>query len=308
MDSSRDFGLKVAQALEVRLSRHEERDFEDGEHKVRPLDSVRDGNVFVIQSLHSDMEQSVNDKLCRLLFFIGALRDASARSITAVIPYLCYARQDRKTDPGDPVTTRYTAMLFEKLGLDRVITMDVHNLAAFHNAFRCQTEHLEAKSLFIEWLTSNLDAVELIVVSPDAGGMKRAQRFRRELSERTGNDCAIAFMEKQRSESLVSSKMLIGDVKDRVAIIVDDLISTGATLLHAAAACFRNGAKQVYAAATHGLFVGDANSVLSDQALARVLITDTIPPFRLRQEVLDSQVEVLSAAPLFAQTIARLSY
>ena len=119
LNSGRGFGERVASALRTSLSAHEERDFEDGEHKSRPLVSVRGRDVFVVQSLHGEPGQGVNDKLCRLLFFLGALADASAERVTAVIPYLCYARKDRKTKPRDPVTTRYVARLFEAVGVER---------------------------------------------------------------------------------------------------------------------------------------------------------------------------------------------
>ena len=149
LNASRDFGEKVCAHLHLPLSAHEEREFEDGEHKARPLVSVRGKDVFVIQSLYGDAHQSVNDKLCRFLFFLGALRDASAARITAVIPYLCYARKDRKSKPRDPVTTRYVAAVFEAMGIDRAVTLDVHNLTAFQNAWRISVDHLEAKKLFV---------------------------------------------------------------------------------------------------------------------------------------------------------------
>ena len=148
LDATREFGEKVALHLGLPLSPHEEQGFDDGEHKSRSLVNVRGRDVFVVHSLHSDAAQSVNDKLCRLLFFIGALKDASAASVTAVVPYLAYARKDQKSKPRDPVTTRYVARMFEAAGTDRVVTMDVHNLAAFQNAFRCPTEHLEANTQF----------------------------------------------------------------------------------------------------------------------------------------------------------------
>ena len=146
----REFGEKVSAHLGVSLGAHEERAFEDGEHKIRPLINVRGKDVFVIQSLYGDERQSVNDKLCRFLFFLGAMRDASAESVTAVVPYLCYARKDKKSKPRDPVTTRYVAGLFKAMGVDRVVTLDAHNLAAFQNAFRIRTDNLEAKRLFVE--------------------------------------------------------------------------------------------------------------------------------------------------------------
>ncbi|HID67352.1 MAG TPA: ribose-phosphate pyrophosphokinase, partial [Roseibacterium sp.] len=147
LNSSRDFGERVAKAMGQPLAEHEEREFEDGEHKLRPLENVRSKDVFVIAALYGDAEQTVNDKLVRLLFFIGALKDASAQRVTAVIPYLCYARKDSKTKSRDPVITRYVASLLEAVGVDRVVTMDVHNLAAYQNAFRCHSDHLQAKTL-----------------------------------------------------------------------------------------------------------------------------------------------------------------
>lgn len=138
--ATRDWALAVAKHMGLALSPLEEREFEDGEHKSRPLCSVRGSDVYVLQSLHADSHASVNDKLCRLLFLLGALRDASAARITAVVPYLGYARKDRKSQPRDPVTTRYVAAMFEAVGADRIVTLDVHNLSAYQNAFRCHTD------------------------------------------------------------------------------------------------------------------------------------------------------------------------
>lgn len=307
LESSHEFGENVARGLGITLSNHEERDFEDGEHKARPLENVRGRDVFVIQSLYSDPQQSVNDKLCRLLFFLGALKDASAGRITAVVPYLCYARKDRKTKPRDPVTTRYIAALFEAVGVDRVLALDVHNRAAYHNAFRCQTDHLEAKTLFAEWFASQIQSEEVVVVSPDSGGVKRVNRFIDAVRRMYDQELPTAFMEKSRSAGEVKGKALVGDVEDKVAIIVDDLISSGTTLSRAAAACLDKGAKRVYAAATHGIFVKDASQVMADPTLEKILVTNTIPPFRLDKQLLESKrVEVLDTTRLFAQAIDRI--
>src|SRR3990167_755469 len=178
LDDSREFGERVSRHLNLGLGAHEQREFEDGEHKTRPLISVRGKDVFVVQSLHADHHQSVADKLCRLWFFIGTLKDASAARVTAIVPYLAYARKDRKTQPRDPVTTRYVAALFEAVGVDCVVTLDVHNLAAFQNAFRCRTEHLEANRLFVRHFVALVREREVVVVAPDAGGIKRAEHFR----------------------------------------------------------------------------------------------------------------------------------
>lgn len=306
LDASRPYGERVATALGVALCAHEEREFEDGEHKARPLENVRGKDVYVIQSLYAEPGMSANDKLVRLLFFIGAVKDASAARVTAVCPYLAYARKDRRSKPRDPVSSRYVAQLFEALGTDRVLTLDVHNLAAYQNAFRIPAEHLEASGLFVAWFAARLQDEAVVVVSPDVGGVKRAEAFRQALARALGRPVAAAFMEKSRSEGVVSGEAVVGDVGGRTAIIIDDLISTGTTLARAAAACKALGAKRVYAAASHGVFVGAAGQVLADPALAKVLVTDTIPPFRLPPALVGSRVEVLASAPLFAEAIRRL--
>src|SRR5690606_36021041 len=255
LETSRPLASKIAAHLQIPLGRHEERDFEDSEFKVRPLEDVRGHAVFVCQSLYADAGQSANDKLCRLLFFIGALKDAGARKVDAVVPYLAYARKDRRTKPRDPVTLRYVAALFEAVGTDGILVMEVHNVAAFDNAFRCVKEHLEAAPLFVEHFIGCIAPVERVVVlSPDAGGVKRAVRFADLFASRWGRPVALAFMEKQRSGGRLSGEAFAGDVEDAVVIIVDDLISSGATLARAARACVARGAREIHAAAAHAVF------------------------------------------------------
>ena len=306
LGASRSYGEKVASAIGVELASHEERSFEDGEHKARPLVNVRGKDVFVVQSLYGDNEQSVNDKLCRLLFFAGALRDAAAGCVTAVVPYLCYARKDRKTKFRDPVTTRYIAALFEAVGINRVVTLDVHNLAAYQNAFRCSTEHLEARMLFVDYFEPFLREDDTIVLSPDEGGLKRAEAFRRALSRSLDRPIPIGFMEKHRSRGVISGEALFADVRGRTAVIIDDLISSGTTLLRAAHAARGHGAKRVYAAASHGLFMRGAEQLLGDSALDRVVVTDSVPPFRLDPNVVEKKLAIVNAAPLFAEAIRRM--
>ena len=303
LHASHNFGSQISEVLGLPLCEHEERAFEDGEHKSRPLVSVRGKEVFVVQSLYSDPNESVNDKLCRLLFFIGALKDAAAKRVTAVVPYLCYARKDRKTKPRDPITTRYVAGLFETVGTDDVITLDVHNLAAFQNAFRCQTEHLEARTLFADYFAPQLHELKVVVVSPDVGGIKRAEAFRETLSHRLGRTVDSGFMEKQRSMGVVSGEALVGRVAGHVVILIDDLISTGTTIARAARACREAGATHVYAAASHGLFVGEASRLLREAPLEKMIVTNTIPPFRLDAALVEEKLVVLDAATLFARAI-----
>lgn len=308
-ESSRLLGEKVSAKLGIPLGEHEERDFEDGEHKTRPLESVRGRDIFVLHSLHGDTKETVNDKLCRLLFFIGALKDAAAGRVTAVIPYLGYARKDRKTKSRDPVITRYVAALFEAVGTDRVVTVEVHNLAAFQNAFRCGTEHLGCARLFADHFASLFgreESEEVVVVSPDSGGVKRAERLRNALAHVLGRDVGSAFIEKYRSWGVVTGGTVVGDVAGKAAIIADDLISTGTTMTRAATACRKRGAARVFAAAAHGLFVGDASEVLMDPAIESIVITDTVPPFRLDPAVARDRLVVIKVAPLLAAAIKRL--
>lgn len=306
LNASRTYGKNIASALGIELGKHEEREFEDGEHKARPLENVRGRDVFVIQSLYGDHQASVNDKLIRLLFFLGAIKDASASRVTAVVPYLCYARKDRKSKSRDPVSTRYTAALFEAAGADRVVTLDVHNLAAYQNAFRIPADHLEALPLFVRYLTEHTEDSDLVVVSPDVGGVKRAEAVREALESQLQRPIGHAFVEKYRSGGVVSGGTLVGDVSHRQAIIIDDLISSGTTIARAVHACREGGALNIVSAVTHGAFAINSDNILAVPALKRILVTDSIPPFRLAsRDVLDKLV-CLDTAPLFAEAIKRI--
>jgi ribose-phosphate pyrophosphokinase len=305
LNASREFGSAVAQSLSVALARHEGRDFEDGEHKARPLESVRGRDTYVVHALYGDERESVNDKLVRLLFFVGALKDASAARVTAVLPYLCYARKDRRSKPRDPLSSRYVASVLEAVGADAVVTLDVHNLAAYQNAFRIRAEHLEAKKLFVGHFASLIGDAAVAVVSPDIGGVKRADAFADSLARRLRREVRRAFMEKRRSEGVVSGEALVGDVAGTTAIVIDDLISSGTTLNRAVAACRARGARRIYAAASHGLFTARAAELLSTPALERLVVTDTVPPFRLDTAARE-KLRVLTCAPLFAEAIRRM--
>lgn len=308
LHGSRILGEKIATSLDRSLDPLEERDFEDGEHKIRPLVSVRDQDVYVIHSLHSDERESVNDKLCKSLFLIAALKDNGAARVTAVVPYLCYARKDRRTKARDPVTMRYVAALFEAVNTDRIVTIDVHNLQAYQNAFRCKTEHLEAQKLFVSFFQGKLHAGdEVVVMSPDIGGVKRAALFRDRLCKAMEKDIGFAFMEKMRSKGVVTGETVVGDVKNKVVIILDDLISSGATMARAASACAGMGAITVYGVATHGVFVEKTNDVVNAAAFEKVVVTNTVPPSTSDVELKNDKVVILDTAPLFAEAIRRLN-
>ncbi|HET7731488.1 MAG TPA: ribose-phosphate diphosphokinase [Usitatibacter sp.] len=299
-------GHAIAARLGCEPAPLEERDFEDGEHKIRPLANVRGRDVYVIQSLHGEADSSPNDKLVRLLMFIGALKDAAAARVTAVVPYLAYARKDQKSKPLDPVSTRYVAGFFESVRCDAVVAIDVHNVAAFQNAFRCCTEHLEAASLLAARCVPLVGASPAVVVSPDEGGIKRADRFRHRLAALLGRPVGAAFAEKYRSAGLLRGNVLVGDVRGQVAVIVDDLVAAGNTLDRAARACAADGATRVVAAVTHAVFTAEADEVLGNSPIDAIVVTDTIPPGRLRHAGLASRVEVVATAPLFGEAIARM--
>ena len=302
LERSRELAERVAEQLEVTLAVHEERGFEDGEHKARPLQDVRGHDAFVLHSLYGDDEESGNDKLCRLLFFCGALKDAGAERVTAVVPYLCYARKDRRTKSRDPITTRYLGAMFEALSVDRVIAYEVHNVAAFENAFRCPTWHIENAALIAGHLAPRLRGVRVVAVSPDAGGTKRAEAFRQVLEQLTTREVGSAYMEKYRSSGVVRGEILAGDVRGKTAVIIDDLISTGGTLVRAAKACRANGAARVIAAAAHGLFIGGAPELFASPAIDELIVASTVPPFRVGADNF-SRLAVLDASEAIARAI-----
>lgn len=303
LGASRPQAQAIAAALGISVCAHEEREFEDGEHKARPLESVRGADVCVVHSLYAQPGQSANDKLCRLLFFLATVRDQGAARVTAVVPYLCYARKDRRTKPYDPVTTRYVARLLEASGVDRVLTLDVHNPAAFENAFRCEAEQIEAHPLFAAHLAPALQGQDVVVLSPDTGGIKRADALRGSLATALARPVGLGLMEKYRSAGVVSGDALFAEVAGRSVVIVDDMIGTGTTLLRAARAARAAGANAVIAVASHGLFVGTAAETLADPAIDRIVVTDAVPPFRLQGSAAAARVEVLPSASLFAAAI-----
>jgi ribose-phosphate pyrophosphokinase len=301
-----ELGQAIARSLQQPLAALEERDFEDGEHKIRPLVTVRKAEVYVVQSLHGGPDDSAHDKLCRLLFLIGALKDAGAARVTAVVPYLCYARKDRRTKLNDPVTTRYIAGMFEAVDTDTVVTLEVHNPTAYENAFRCPAIALTGVPLFVDYVKRFLPDEPLSVVTPDTGGAKRADLFREALEAQLKRPIGKGFAEKRRSAGILSGDYFVGDVAGSTALVIDDLISTGNTLVRAAHAARKAGATRVIALVTHGLFMQDSAQTLSDPVIDRLVVTDSVPPFRLGASPARDKLVVLPSAPLLAETIRRL--
>jgi len=305
LDDDKGPAEEIARLLGVGLSPLEDRKFEDEEYKIRPLINVRGRCAFVLFSLYGEETQSGADKLCKLLFFIGALKDAGAAHVTAVVPYLCFSRKDRRTKPRDPVTTRYVAQLFEAMRVDRVMTIDVHNIAAFENAFRCETVPLDARALFAHHFIKAIGDAPVSVVSPDLGGEKRAELFRQRLERMLSRPVGKAFMDKHRSEGHVVSHIFAGDVRGRVAIVLDDLIAAGGTMARASAACREHGAAKVCVAATHGVFSSEAANVLERAQIDELVITDSVPcPVSVSAAVI-GRLTILRLAPLFAEAIRR---
>ena len=299
-------GRRIAAALGVELSPHKEEDFTGREYKLRALGSVRGRSVYVIQSLFGDAVGSANDRLCQLLFFINALKDSGAGSVTACVPYLAYARQDRRTAPGDPLSARYVAQLFEAVKVDGVMALDVHNVAAFENASRCPTVHIEAAALFVEHFAANSAAAEYTIVSPDTGGVKRAHRVRELLETALGRTVSFALMDKVRSAGIISGSLFAGDVAGRRVIVVDDLIDSGTTVLRAIDACRRAGAVRIDIAATHAAFSGEAQRLFESDGPDLVVVTDsvTLDPSFARHT--GTSLTVLNTAALFADAIRAL--
>jgi ribose-phosphate pyrophosphokinase len=300
------FGRDVAAALGVPLGSHEEISFTGGECKLRPLESVRGRSVYVVQSLFGDALASANDRLCALLFFIGALKDAGARRVTACVPYLAYARQDRRTAARDPLTTRYIAQLFAAVETDQVIALEAHNRAAFDNAYRCETVHLEAAALFACHFCIDSVGHGYAVASPDIGGAKRARHVQELVQSRIGRPVNFAILDKKRTLGIVSGDLFAGDVAGRRVIIVDDLISSGATVVRAIDACRRAGAIRVAVAATHASFAAAAHQVFTHGRPDSVVVTDSIPLDSSFSAYLNDSLTVLTIAPTFAEAIRRL--
>lgn len=306
LNASLALGQRIAERLGHALDAHEEREFACGEHKARPLVNVSNDDVYVISSLHGDTTLSVNDKICRLLFFVGAIKDAGAHRVTALVPYLAYSRKDRRTKSRDPVTTRYVATLLQSVGVDRLVSMDIHNPAALDNSFRGPAFNLETHRLFADHYHRSTGDTVTTVVSPDLGGIKATRLFVDSFEASSGNTLPMAVMDKRRSEGLVSGSGLIGNVGEHV-LIVDDMIGSGTTLCRAAQACLDAGAERISVGATHGLFEGGSPKLFEQAGIDSITVTDTVAIDELGlPEEHRARITTIETAPLFADTIREL--
>lgn len=302
LGSTREIAEGVALEAGIKLSVHTEEKFPDSELKIITKESVKNSPVIVFQSISGDEEKTLNDRLCELYFFLCLLKDRGAAHITAVIPYFAYARSDQRKNPEDPLTLRYVAQLLELGGANRVLALDIHNIAAFENAFRIPCVNVEAAQLFCRYLLQSASRDQAwVILSPDIGGIKRAEKFRRSFSEQCGFNIESAFLEKFRTADGLEGDKLVGDVRGKNVVIVDDMISTGATILRAVEACKKNQCKNIQVFATHGLFVKNEQQLLNSEFIDEIIITDSYP---LRASLNSyKKLKILPCSELFSQRL-----
>jgi ribose-phosphate pyrophosphokinase len=285
---------KICASLKLPLGKAKVKTFSDGEILVEIGENVRGRDIYIIQSTCAP----TNNNLMELLIIMDALRRASAATITAVIPYYGYARQDRKAAPRTPITSKLVADLITTAGADRVVTVDLH-AGQIQGFFNIPVDNLYAAPVILEYLNTKFKAEEIVMVSPDAGGTERARAFAKRLG------CTLAVIDKRRTGPNVAEVMhLIGDVRDKVAIILDDMIDTAGTLTQAASALKQHGASRIYACATHGVLSGPAIDRINDSAIEEVLITDTIPLPQNGKNL--DKIKMLTVSELLAEAIRRI--
>ena len=294
-NSNRPLAEAIATFLNLPLTKANIRRFSDMEVFVEILENVRGEDVFVIQST----SHPANDNLMELLVTLDALKRASARRITAVIPYFGYARQDRKPGPRTPISAKLVANLITQAGANRVLTLDLH-AGQIQGFFDIPTDNLFAAPVFIEDIRTRYDGAELMIVSPDVGGVVRARSLARRL------EADLAIIDKRRPKAGVSEVMnIIGDVDKRHCIMVDDIVDSGGTLCNAAAALIDAGAISVDAYVTHGVLSGGAVSRVASSPLSSLVTTDSIPATEAVRVA--RNVRHLSVAPLLGEAIRRIN-
>ncbi len=285
---------KICAGLGLPLGAAKVKNFSDGEIMVEIGENVRGRDVYIVQSTC----YPTNNNLMELLIMMDALKRASAAKITAIMPYYGYARQDRKVAPRTPITSKLVADLLTSAGADRVVTVDLH-AGQIQGFFDIPVDNLYAAPVILDHIKKNYCGDSIVMVSPDAGGTERARAYAKRL------ECSLAIIDKRRSGPNISEVMhLIGDVKDKAAIILDDMVDTAGTLTQAAKALKEHGAKTIYACATHGVLSGPAIDRINDSFIEEVVITDTIPQDDKTEK--SSKLKVLSVADLLAEAIRRI--
>jgi len=292
-NSNRRLAEKICEELNLPLGDAQVGSFSDGEITVNFNESVRGRDVYLIQSVSPPL---VNRYLMELLIMIDACKRASAKSISAVIPYYGYARQDRKAKARDPISAKLVADLLEKAGADRVLAMDLH-AAQIQGYFNIPVDHLMGVPILANYFNEK-NIQDLVVVSPDLGSVARSRKFADRL------DAPIAIIDKRRPKANVAEVMnIIGDIKGKNVILIDDMIDTAGTIVQGAKALKDLGAKDVYACCTHAILSGPAIERLSDSVIKELVVLDTI---NLSEDKILDNMTILSAAPLFAEVMKRV--
>jgi ribose-phosphate pyrophosphokinase len=296
--ASRQLGAKIADRLGLELTDAGLKTFPDGEVYCRYRESIRGADLFIVQSICGSEREglTVNDALMELLVMVHAAKHASAHRIIAVTPWYGYSRQDKKSAPREPISARLVAELLEVAGIDRLVTMDLH-AGQVQGFFSKTVDHMTAMPILTQFVLDRLAGEDLVIIAPDAGRVKLVRNFARKVG------APYALMEKERpAQGVAEIGRVIGDVKGKTAVIVDDIIATGGTLNAAAQTVLDEGATKVFAVATHGLFSGNAYEILSEGPLSGIVVTDTIP---LRDGAPDL-IRQLTCADILEDSIRRI--
>jgi ribose-phosphate pyrophosphokinase len=297
--ASGELAAKIADRLEMDLTDPGLKTFSDGEVYCKYGQSIRGADLFIVQSLCGNESEglTVNDALMELLLMVHAAKHASVHRIIAVTPWYGYSRQDKKSAPREPITARLVAEMLETAGIDRLVTMDLH-AGQVQGFFSKPVDHMTAMPILTQFVKDRLgDEAGLVVIAPDAGRVKLATKFAQKIGAH------VAVLGKERPAHQVAEiGYVIGDVKDKVAVIVDDIIDTGGTLSVAAQTVLDKGASRVYAVATHGVFSGGAYETLANSPLTGIVVTDTVPA----RDGAPDNVQVLTCADILTDSIRRI--
>ena len=294
-NSNKQLSIKISKNLKNKLVNTSIRKFSDGEIYIEINENIRGNSIFIIQSVSSP----ANDNLMELLLCIDALKRSSAKNITAVIPYFGYARQDRKVVPRTSISAKLVSNLITNAGADRVVTVDLH-AGQIQGFFDIPVDNLFATPIFSKHIKKKIKSKNIICVAPDVGGVERARALGKKL------DVGLAIVDKRRPSPGKSQVMnVIGNVKNKICILTDDIIDSGGTIVNAADALVKRGAKEVHVYATHGVFSGDAVKKIKNSKIKNLVITDSIDSSDKLKKV--RNIEVLSISILLAEAIKRIS-
>ena len=294
-NSNKNLSQKISKHLKTKLVHSSIKKFSDGEIYIEINENIRGNSIFLIQSVSSP----ANDNLMELLLCVDALKRSSAKNITAVIPYFGYARQDRKVAPRTSISAKLVSNLITKAGADRIVTVDLH-AGQIQGFFDIPVDNLFATPIFARHIKKNLNSKNLICVSPDVGGVERTRALARKL------DIGIGIIDKRRPSPGKSQVMnVIGNVKSKTCIIVDDIIDSGGTIVNAAQALINRGAREVHVYITHGVLSGEAVEKIKKSKIKNLVITDTIENSEKVKKA--KNIEVLTISNLLSEAIKRIS-